>query len=188
MSTTTAQEQSTKVVVGPVRLSYLHIWEPAAIEEGQDKKYSASLIIPKSDKATIKRINDAIDAAKQQGKASKFGGKIPANLKLPLRDGDNERPEDEAYAGCYFLNASAKTKPGIVDKNRQPILAQDEVYSGCYGFVSITFYPFDKAGNKGVAVGLNHIMKAKDGEPLGGRSSAENDFADIKLEDDDDLM
>jgi hypothetical protein len=187
MSTTTA-EQTNKVVVGPVRLSYLHVWEPAAIEEGQDKKFSASLIIPKSDKATIKKINDAIEAAKQQGKASKFGGKIPANLKLPLRDGDNERPEDEAYARCYFLNASAKTKPGIVDKNRNPILAQDEVYSGCYGYVSITFYPFDKAGNKGVAVGLNHIMKAKDGEPLGGRSTAENDFADIQLEDDDDLM
>jgi hypothetical protein len=188
MSTTTT-EQTTKIVVGPVRLSYLHVWEPAAIEEGQDKKYSASLIIPKSDKATVKQINDAIDAAKQQGKSSKFGGKIPANLKLPLRDGDGERPDDEAYAGCYFLNASAKTKPGIVDKNRAPILAQDEVYSGCYGYVSITFYPFDKAGNKGVAVGLNHIMKVKDGEPLGGRSTAENDFAGIAIgSDDDDLM
>jgi len=188
MSTTTTQEQSTKIVIGPVRLSYLHVWEPASIEEGQDKKYSASLIIPKSDKAIIKQITDAVEAAKQQGKASKFGGKIPANLKLPLRDGDNERPEDEAYAGSYFLNASAKTKPGIVDKNRQPILAQDEVYSGCFGYVSITFYPFDKAGNKGVAVGLNHIMKVKDGEPLGGRSTAENDFANVEIGNDDDLM
>lgn len=188
MSTTTTQEQTTKLVIGPVRLSYLHVWEPAAVEEGGDKKYSASLIIPKSDKATIKRINDAIEVAKQQGKASKFGGKIPANLKLPLRDGDADRPEDEAYAGAYFLNANANTKPGIVDKNRNPILAQDEVYSGCYGYVSISFYPFDKKGNKGIAVGLNHIMKAKDGEPLGGRSTAESDFADLQLEDDDDLM
>lgn len=188
MSTTTT-EQSTKVVIGPVRLSYLHVWEPASIEEEQEKKYSASLIILKSDKGSIKKINDAIEAAKQAGKSSKFGGKIPGNLKLPLRDGDEERPDDDAYAKSFFLNASAKTKPGIVDKNRNPILSQDEVYSGCYGFVSITFYPFDKAGNRGIAVGLNHIMKTKDGEPLGGRSTAENDFADILVEDaDDDIM
>lgn len=185
---TTTTEQSTKVVIGPVRLSYLHVWEAAAIEEGQEKKYSASIIIPKSDKPMIKKINDAIEAAKQAGKSSKFGGKIPGNLKLPLRDGDEERPDDDAYAKSMFLNASAKSKPGIVDKDRNPILQQDEVYSGCYGFVSITFYPFDKAGNRGIAVGLNHIMKTKDGEPLGGRSTAENDFADILVDDGDDIM
>lgn len=177
---------STKVITGLVRLSYLHVWEPSAIDEGQEKKYSASLIIPKSDTATLKKINDAIDAAKEAGKA-KFGGKVPAKLKLPLRDGDLERPEDEAYANSYFLNANAKTKPGIVDKNAAPVMDQDQVYSGCYGRASITFYAFDTKGNKGIACGLNHIMKMKDGDPLGGRSTAESDFADV-LEDNSDLL
>lgn len=175
---TTENVQSTKVVTGVVRASYLHIWEPSAVQEGQDKKYSASLIIPKSDKATIAKIEAAVKAASEQGKA-KWGGKIPAKLKLPLRDGDEERPDDEAYANSWFLNSNCKTKPGIVDSSAQPIMNQDDVYSGCYIRASVTFYPFDTNGNKGIACGLNHIMKVKDGEPLGGRSTAESDFAEV---------
>ena len=183
---TTENVQSTKVVTGVVRASYLHIWEPSAVQEGQEKKYSASLIIPKSDKATIAKIEAAVKAAAEQGKA-KFGGKIPANLKTPLRDGDVERPEDEAYADAWFINANAMTKPGIVDSSAQPIMNQDEVYSGCFVRASITFYAFNTSGNKGVACGLNHLMKVKDGEPLGGRSTAESDFAEV-LDATDDLM
>lgn len=183
MNTTTTENQSTKVVTGLVRASYLHIWEPSAVQEGQEKKYSASLIIPKSDKATIAKIEAAIKAAAEQGKA-KFGGKIPPNLKIPLRDGDAERPEDEAYENSWFINANAKTKPGIVDSQAQPIMNQDEVYSGCYVRASITFYAFNTSGNKGIACGLNHIMKVKDGEPLGGRSTAESDFAEVLEQDD----
>ena len=174
--------QQTKVVTGKVRFSYLHAWEPSAVEEGQEKKYSVSLIIPKSDKDTINKIKKAIEAAKEAGKA-KFGGKIPANLKLPLRDGDIDRPEDENYEDCYFINANCKTKPGLVDKNVNPIMDQDELYSGCYGRASITFYAFNTSGNKGIACGLNNLQKLEDGEPLGGRSSAESDFG--KAEEDD---
>jgi hypothetical protein len=183
-----AEALSTKVVTTMVRLSYLHVFEPVAIEEGSDKKYSVSLIIPKSDKALIKKINAAIEAAKEQGKTSKFGGKIPANLKTPLRDGDVERPDDAAYADSYFLNANCKTKPGLVDKNLNPILDQDELYSGCYGRASITFYPFNTSGNKGIACGLNNIQKLKDGESLGGRSRAEDDFSEAVEMEEDDLM
>jgi hypothetical protein len=175
MSTTTQAPASTKVVTGLVRFSYLHVWEPTAIQEGQDKKYSAALLIPKSDKATLAKINAAIDAAKEAGKV-KLGGKIPANLKTPLRDGDIEHPEDETYANCFFVNASSKTQPGLVDESVQPILNQAELYSGCYGKASVNFYAFNTSGNKGIACGLNHIMKVKDGESLGGRSSAESDF------------
>lgn len=189
MSSTVKGPLPTKVVTGVVRLSYLHIWEPSAVNEGDVKKYSASLIIPKSDKVTIEKVRAAIQAAKEAGK-SKFGGKIPAKLKEPLRDGDEDRPEDEAYANSFFLNANASTKPGIVDKDVQPILDQNEVYSGCYAKVSVTFFAFDQKGNKGIGCGLNHIMKVKDGEPLGGRNTAESDFAEIAgmVEDDDDLM
>ena len=174
---------STKVITGRVRFSYCHVFEPAAISEGQTPKYSVSIIIPKSDKATIDKINKAIDEAKQEGK-SKFGGKIPVSLKLPLRDGDEERPDDEAYADSYFLNASSTTKPGLVDENRDEIMLKEEFYSGCYGRASINFYAFNQAGNKGIAVGLNNLQKLEDGEALGGiRASAQDDFAE-----DDDIM
>jgi len=174
--------QSTKVVTGKVRFSYLHVWEPSAVEEGQEKKYSVSLIIPKKDKVTIAKINKAIEAAKEAGKA-KFGGKVPGSLKLPLRDGDIDRSDDDNYADSYFINANCKTKPGLVDKDINPIMDQDELYSGCFGKASITFYAFNTSGNKGIACGLNNLMKLEDGEPLGGRSTAASDFGE-----NDDLM
>ncbi len=176
--------QATKVVTGKVRFSYLHVFEPSAVDEGQEKKYSVSLIIPKKDKATLAKIEKAIEAAKEAGKA-KLGGKIPAALKLPLRDGDIERPDDEAYADSFFLNANAKTKPGLVDKALNPIMDQDQLYSGCYGRASITFYAFNTSGNKGIACGLNNLMKLEDGESLGGRQSAENDFAEFAEQEDE---
>ena len=138
-----------KVITGKARFSYCNIWEPKSINGG-DPKYSVSLIIPKSDTKTIAEISAAIEAAKQEGKA-KFGGKIPANLKLPLRDGDVERPDDAAYANSFFVNANSKERPGVVDKSAKPILDQDEVYSGCYGRASIVFYAFNSNGNRGQA-------------------------------------
>ena len=145
--------------------------------------YSVSLIIAKSDTKTVKDIQNAVEQAKQDGKA-KFGGRIPANLKLPLRDGDIERPDDEAYKDCYFINCNSKDKPQIVDKNVQPILDRNEVYSGCYARVSISLYPFNTNGNKGIACGLGNIQKIADGEPLGGRTRAEDDFEAYDEEDD----
>lgn len=179
-----ANEANTKVVTGIVRFSYLHVWEPAKIEGSEDEKYSVSLIIPKNDTETLNNIKKAIEAAKEAGKNSKFGGKIPANLKLPLRDGDIDREDDENYANCYFINANCKIQPGLVNKNGQRIIDSTELYSGCYGRASITFYAFNSNGNKGIACGLNNLMKVKDGEALGGRSRAEDDFAEFFEEED----
>lgn len=182
----TTTNKDTKVVTGEIRLSYAHIFAPYAHEAGQDEKYSTAILIPKSDKTTLKKIKAAVEAAKEAGKA-KFGGKIPANLKTPLRDGDEERPDQEEYAGHYFLNASSKTKPGVVDKQLNPIMDSEELYSGCYARVSINFYAFNTAGNKGIACGLNNVQKLRDGDYLGGRSRAEDDFdaLDDDGEDDD---
>ena len=176
------QNNTTKVVTGVVRLSYANVWEPASINGGTPK-YSVSLIIPKDDEKTLPAINAAIDAAIKEG-APKFGGKIPnrAALKLPLRDGDTER-DDDAYKGSYFVNANSTTAPQIVDRTVQPILDRAEVYSGCYARVSINFYAFNTNGNRGVACGLGNIQKVKDGDPLGGKSSAAADFA-TELDDD----
>ena len=108
-----------KKVMIPCRFSFLHCWEPDSVN-GSEPKYSVSAIIPKSDTKTVSAIKAAIEVAKQES-LPKWGGKVPSNLKLPLRDGDIDRPEDEAYAGCYFLNANSREKPQVVDKQVQPI-------------------------------------------------------------------
>lgn len=180
-------ENPTALVTGIVRFSYLQVWEPKTMNlDSTDKKYSVALLIPKSDKPTLMKIKAAINAAIAAGLSNKFGGKQPPNLKMPVRDGDLERPGDEVYAGHYFINATARMQPGIVDKNRNEILDQDEVYSGCYGRADINFYAFNTNGNKGIACGLNNLQKTKDGEPLGGRRNAITAFDDGAVFEDED--
>ena len=179
----------TKVITGVnTRWSYVNAWEPKSINGGAPK-YSVSLIIPKSDTKTLEKIRAAIQAAYEEGQSKLKGNgrSVPAlsALKIPLRDGDAERPDDEAYANSYFVNANSGTAPGIVDADRNPILERSEVYSGVYGRASINFYAFNSNGNKGIACGLNNLQKIRDGEPLGGKSRAEDDFAE---EDEDDFL
>ena len=173
----------TKVITGIVRLSYANVWEPKSVNGGKEK-YSVSIIIPKEDTKALDEIKKAIDAAIEEGKG-KFGGKIPnkASLKTPLRDGDIDRAEDEAYKNSYFINANSLTPPQVVDKNVKPILEHSEIYSGVYARVSINFYAFNSNGNKGIACGLGNIQKIRDGEPLGGRVSAEDEFTTEADED-----
>jgi hypothetical protein len=157
--------------------------------EGGKPKFSVSLIIPKSDTVTVGKIKAAIEEAYRDGQSKLKGNAktVPAlsTLRTPLRDGDLERPDDPAYANAYFVNANSTTAPGVVDANRNEILDKSEVYSGCYGRASISFYAFNANGNKGIACGLNNLQKIKDGEPLGGRASAESDFA---TEEDEDFL
>lgn len=172
----------TKVITGPkTRWSYANIWEPKAIGEGVTPKYSVSLIIPKTDTVTVNKVKAAIQAAYLEGESKLKGTAktVPplAAIKSPLRDGDVERPEDEAYANAYFINANSITPPGIVDSNLDEIMTKSEVYSGVYGRASISFYAFNTNGNRGIACGLNNLQKVADGEPLGSRVSAESDFS-----------
>lgn len=180
----------TKVITGKVRFSYVNIFKSRAFQTGQNEKYSICLLIPKKDKKTVADINSAIDAAIRQGISEKWGGKKPSGLKLPLRDGDEERADEaEEYVGMFFLNANNDQKPGIVDIYKNEILDPTEVYSGCWGRASINFFPFNSNGNKGVAVSLNNVMKCEDGDQLGAsRMSAEADFDGYDDEDDDDLL
>lgn len=178
-----------KVITGPkTRWSYANVWEPKAINGGTPK-FSVSLIIPKSDMETVDKVKAAIQAAYKEGEAKLRGnGRMApplASIKTPLRDGDTERPGDAAYAGCYFINANSATAPGIVDAACQPILERSEVYSGVYGRASISFYAFNSNGNRGIACGLNNLQKLADGEPLGGKSRAQDDFAGFSSVDDD---
>lgn len=174
-----------RVVIGPCLLSYVHLFAKYEPKDGGDGKYMANVLIPKSETETINALNQAIEAAKKAGIVSKWGGKLPKKLDMPLRDG-NEK-DDAVYEDCLFVNAKSNNRVSITDKNNVPIVDEEEVYSGMYAFVSVSFYPYDKNGNRGIACSLNGIKKYKDGERLGGGGSGEADLADIDMEDDDDL-
>ena len=182
-------QNPTKVITGVnTRWSYANVWDAKSINGGAPK-FSVSLIIPKSDTVTVNKIKAAIQAAYEEGEGKlKGNGKfVPAldAIKNPLRDGDKERPGDAAYANSYFINANSATAPGVVDADRNPIMDRSEVYSGVYGRASVNFYAFNSNGNRGIACGLNNLQKIRDGEPLGGKSRAEDDFA---TESDDDFL
>lgn len=180
-NSTTKLINPMKVITGKdTRWSYANVWEAKSINGGTPK-FSVSLIITKSDTVTVQKIKAAIQVAYEEGQAKLKGNgrSVPplTAIKTPLRDGDTERPDDPAYANSYFINANSATAPGIVDADCNPILTRSEVYSGVYGRASINFYAFNSNGNKGIACGLNNLQKIRDGEPLGGKSSAASDFA-----------
>lgn len=174
--------KGTSVRLGEVRFSYTAVFQPKKNDDGTPSKYGVCIIIPKEDTETVNLVKEAIDAAKQRGKMEKWGGKIPANVKSCLRDGDIDREDDEAFAGCYFLNASSRNKPGVKvleDGVVSDALDEEDFYSGCYGAVTLDFFPYESSGNKGVGAGLNNVIKTRDGDRLSGGRSADEDFADL---------
>lgn len=182
------QALPTKVVTGEVRLSYAHLVKPYSNQPGQPEKFSVTLLIPKSDVATKQKIDAAINAAIQQGVKDKWNGVRPPVVAIPIYDGDGTRPSDgmpfgEECKGHWVMTASTKQRPEVVDLSLQPILNETEIYSGMYGRVSINFFPYAVQGKKGIGCGLNNVQKLRDGEPLGGRSSATDDFSDLPIPD-----
>lgn len=175
----TRELNPTEVRTDKVRFSYAHVWEPKVARGATKAKYSVSIVIKKTDKVTLNAVKSALEAAKAQFAEKYGGGKVPANLKLPIHDGDKERPEDPVYAGCFYLNASSDLQPGIVDNSRPPqkITNPDDFYSGCYGRAFVNFFPFNNQ-SKGIGCGLNHVQKLEDGERLGGRADLDTAFGD----------
>ena len=181
---------NTKVVLQNVRLSYVALLEPKAIQEGQDPKYSCMILIPKDDKKNLARIERAIDAAYEAGKATHLKGVKRDRFKITLRDADEEldleaNPE---FEGHMFMNVNSVQKPGLLDKYKKKTDSQDDIYSGVFAHVSVNFYAYNTAGNRGVTAGLNNVMSLGHGDYLGGRASAESDFEDFEVEElDEDL-
>jgi hypothetical protein len=185
------EKQNTKVITGKARLSYTHLFEKFAWDEEQEPKFSVMLLIPKSDSRTMKALRAAEAAAAENGRTTKFGGKLPKVIKSIIKDGDGVNDDGDEYAennperaGHWFMTVNSKTRPSVVDQNLNEILDSTEVYSGCYARASINAYAYNTSGNKGVTFGLNHIQKMGDGDPLGGRSRVEDDFDEL----DDDSM
>lgn len=170
----------TEVRTGKVRFSYAHVFEPKTPPGSTKPKYSVAILVKKTDAATLELIKKAMTAAINDGIEKKWKGKKPANLKSPMHDGDKERGDDATYAGCYYFNANSDRQPGIVDSSTPPIKITDpeEFYSGCYGRAFVNFYAFDTNGNKGIAVGLQHLQKMEDGDRLSGRVGVDDAFDD----------
>ena len=170
------------------RLRYEHVWEPDSYS-GWKPKYSVTALIPKTDTETVEKIRGAVQAAYERGESKLRGsGKSvpPLNtLRQPLQDGDKEHPEDPAYAGMWYFNASSDEAPGIVDRHRQTILDRTEVYAGCYCRVSAGFYAYNTGGNRGISCTLYNLQKVRDGERFSGRPSARQDFDDLDDDDED---
>ncbi len=173
----------TSVTTNEVRISYEHLLKPHANQPGAEEKYSATLLIPKTDVQTKQRIDAAIQAAIQEGIAGKWGGARPANPAIPIYDGDGLRPNGEPFGpeckGHWVMTASSKRKPEIVDLNLNPILDATEIYSGMYARVNVNFFAYNTAGKKGIGCGLGPVQKTRDGEPLGFRVTAAEAFGDL---------
>lgn len=180
-----------KITTGKVRFSFCNVFEPKAQGDNGELKYSLMLLIPKSDTATLGKIKEAIAETREEYCRRNGASALPANPITPLHDGDGLKPNSgEPYGpeckGHYVMNVSSKNKPVIVDRNRQEILDPGEVYSGCYGRVSINFFGYNNK-KKGIGAGLNGVQKLSDGEPLGSAGSAD-DFNDDFKDDDDDFL
>lgn len=173
----------TSIRLGEVRFSYVNVFSKRPGPEGTDGKYSVCVIIPKTNKEAVELFKQAFQNAAQLGKTTKWGGKLPAKVQLPLHDGDEERPDDPAFENCWYFNCSSKNAPGVRVKDElgQVVEALDDsdFYSGCYGAVTVNLFPYSASGNVGVGVGLNNVIKLKDGERLSGGRSAEADFSDL---------
>lgn len=173
----------TAVRLGEVRFSYCNVFSKRQNPDGTPGKYSVCVIIPKSNTEAVEMFEGAYEAARAAGKTTKWGGKIPAKVQLPLHDGDEERPDDPAFEDCYYFNCSSNNAPGIrvKDESGEVVEALDDgdFYSGCYGCVTVNLFPYSASGNNGVGVGLNNVIKLRDGEKLSGGRSADADFADL---------
>ena len=174
----------TAIRIGEVRFSYAHVFEPHAMGESDTEKYSVAVLVSKDNKEALDLFEKAQKAAIEKGKAKLWGGKVPAKLKLPLRDGDEEHPDDEAYENCMFFNASNTRAPKVCYKDPDGLglmnATEDDFYSGCYGAIVVNLFPYDSHGNKGVAVSLGNLIKLRDGERFGGGSeSVDKSFGDL---------
>lgn len=174
------QNIATKVLTGEVRLSYANLTTPRAPQQGGEPKYSVTLLIPKTDAATIADINASIKAAYDDGVSKKWGGAHPTPKQI-VHDGDGLRPSGLPFGdeckGHLVLTASTKNKPQVVGiDNLDCELAPSDIYSGMYARVTINFFAYDTAGSKGVGCGLGNVLKTRDGEALAGGASAASDF------------
>lgn len=166
------------VIVTPVgRVMFESAWEPRP-KNPEDPtsalQYGVMLAFPAgADLSLLQQIVTAAAVGKWGADTSKW----PANLRSPLRDqGEKADKYQGMVPGAKFINVTSKFPPGIVDQYNRKIIAHEQFYSGCYACVAINAWPYDKSGNRGVALSLQNIQKVRDGERLGGSVPADVQF------------
>lgn len=173
---------SERIMIGEVRLSYVHLVEPSAPKDGGKPKYSVTMLIPKSNPALKAKIDQGIKDCYEEAVRNKYKGARPQMTHSLIYDGDGIRPSGVAFgpecAGYWVLTATSQNKPGVVHiSNIRQELEPQEIYSGMWAYVTINFYS-PRQGNP-VACGLGNVCKTRDDEPLSGGASAAADFASI---------
>jgi len=172
------------VMTPEFRVSFPNVFKPKKNELSGEDEYSVQALFPKGcDMSGLKAAAEAAVVKKWGADKSQW----PSNLRTPFRLQDERAKVVEGKKvmppgheeGAIFLNLKSKQRPGVVDKSVQPIIDETEFYSGCYARATISAYAYDAKGNRGVAFGLGNIQKTRDGEPLGGRMKAEDEFAPI---------
>ena len=181
----TVKKKQRALITPPGIASYAFVWKPQpSMTAGQEPKYAITLVVSK--KTDLTPLRKACEAAA----IKKFGDRALKLIKLgkislPFRDGDEDREDDDLYAGKIFFAAKSNQQPRVVDEDLQPITDQFEFYSGCKCRISVWPYGYDVNGNKGVAFSLNNVQKLADGERLSGRQAPEDEFGDDHDDDDD---
>lgn len=174
----------TRVII-PCRIAFVHLDEPWSNNPKENApKFGLTAIISKEDKKTMEIIRKAEANALELGVKTKFQGKRPYEPKSVIHDGERQQGR-EGFDDCFYIGASspANSRPATLNKFKEAI-PPTELYSGCYALVSINFYPYNTGGSKGVAAGLNAVLKMYDGERFGGGGDGSKDFDGIEIEAD----
>lgn len=180
----------SNVMTPSFRVSYPHLFKPKKNDLNQKDEYSCVALFPKGTDLT--NLKKAAQAALEE-KWGKDKAKWPALLKSPFRDQGERAKFDDATGkkvlpagheeGAIFMTLKNEHRPGVVDQNVQDIVDSSQIYAGCFCRATIRAYAYDQKGNRGVAFSLQNVQKIKDGDPLSGRTRAQDDFAPVAMEE-----
>lgn len=169
---------ATQILIKNVRVSYVFVFEPHG-EQGKEKKFKCTPLIRKDDVQNLTAINDALKEAYATGVQTKWGGKSPAVFKNPLRDGDlKDLEKNPEYRNHMFINSNntADKPPLKFLRDLSPTNDPSKIYSGCFANVLVSFYPFNRDGNVGIACSLQGIQFVSDGDRLANTFASASDF------------
>lgn len=176
------------ITINNVRFSYCNLFQPKAPfnNPGGEPKFSVTILVPKTNNAAKVLIDQAVSDAIDEGVSTRWNGVMPPQPSICVHDGDGPRPSDGSSfgpecRGMWVFTASCKEtrRPFVVDAQVQDIIDPTQVYSGMWGNASVTFFPYNAAGKKGVGCGLNGVQKVRDDTPLGGAVTAQDAFKPV---------
>jgi hypothetical protein len=191
--TTKTETKKTHYLSPIVRVSFCNVWKPRKDTEKYD--ITGIMDLPKDlsekDKARWNAIKQIMIDAKKE-KWPKFSGPVMCTI----RTGKGYKTEDffsdpvdcekyPEYKDKVIIKAmSSGRQPEIIGPDKEEIIVQDDFYSGCYAVLSLTAFAWENSGKKGVSLGVNHIMKVKDGTRFVGNSgTAAQAFEEIEADD-----